>query len=237
MDIGFLPPENGTGRGMGYISYVINPKPGLEENSEIRNVALIVFDRGEHIYTNQIDPHDPSQGTDPELEAPVTIDGKRPTSRVIPLPGETATAVFTVSWEGTDTASGIAGYNVYTRTGTETIWSVWQQNKTATSAQFTSTADRTYEFFCTATDNVGYLEQKLPVPEARTYIAPGANTIAGDLNQDGVVDLADVHIITAHRNQPAEECPECDIDGDGTITGLDARKLVIMCTCSRCVCP
>ena len=31
--------------------------------------------------------------------------------------------------------------------------------------------------------------------------------------------------------------PECDIDGDGTITVLDARKLVLLCTCPSCLSP
>jgi len=61
--------------------------------------------------------------------------------------------------------------------------------------------------------------------------------ITGDLDGDGDIDRDDINIIKLHLNQPASVCPECDIDGDGTITGLDARKLVIMCTCSRCLCP
>jgi len=58
----------------------------------------------------------------------------------------------------------------------------------------------------------------------------------GDLNNDGIIDRNDVNIVLSHRNESAQECPECDIDGDGTITVLDARKLITMCTCSRCVC-
>jgi hypothetical protein len=61
-------------------------------------------------------------------------------------------------------------------------------------------------------------------------------TIPGDLDSDGVVNTKDVGIIREHLRRPASECPECDIDGDGTITVLDARKLVNLCTCSRCVC-
>jgi hypothetical protein len=60
--------------------------------------------------------------------------------------------------------------------------------------------------------------------------------IPGDLDGDGIVDRNDVNIIKTHRNQPASVCPECDIDEDGTITVLDARALVGMCTCPRCVC-
>jgi RHS repeat-associated protein len=70
---GFLPPEDGTGRGMGYVSYVIDPKSGLPNGTEIRNVALISFDGQPHIATNQVDPHDPSKGTDPTKEALNTI--------------------------------------------------------------------------------------------------------------------------------------------------------------------
>ena len=58
--------------------------------------------------------------------------------------------------------------------------------------------------------------------------------ILGDLDTDGDVDRDDLNILLTYRNQPASACPECDIDGDGVITVLDARKLVLMCTRSRC---
>lgn len=65
----------------------------------------------------------------------------------------------------------------------------------------------------------------------------GEEPALGDVNGDNVVDMADLNIILSHRNQPAGICPECDLDGDGMITALDARKLVLLCTCPRCVCP
>ncbi len=45
VDIGMLPPENGTGRGYGHLSYVIRATDGLVTGTEIRNVAWITFDR------------------------------------------------------------------------------------------------------------------------------------------------------------------------------------------------
>ena len=41
---GFLPPEDGTGRGQGYFSYTVQPKAGLPTGTQIRNVALVTFD-------------------------------------------------------------------------------------------------------------------------------------------------------------------------------------------------
>jgi len=49
------------------------------------------------------------------------------------------------------------------------------------------------------------------------------------------VDRTDLNIILSHRNQPADVCPECDLDGDGMITALDAKKLVQLFTLPRCV--
>ena len=72
-DLGMLPPEDGTGRGMGWFNYTIEAKPGLAAGTEIRNVAYIVFDGQPAIATNEVDPHDPSKGTDPNKECLLTI--------------------------------------------------------------------------------------------------------------------------------------------------------------------
>jgi hypothetical protein len=58
--------------------------------------------------------------------------------------------------------------------------------------------------------------------------------IPGDLDHDGDVDLTDISIIQSYLNKPATACPSCDLDGDGMITALDARKAVLLCTRPRC---
>jgi RHS repeat-associated protein len=69
---GFLPPEDGTGRGMGHVSYMVRPKTGLATGTEIRNIALITFDVNGAIATNQVDPHDPSQSIASASAKPVS---------------------------------------------------------------------------------------------------------------------------------------------------------------------
>jgi hypothetical protein len=59
--------------------------------------------------------------------------------------------------------------------------------------------------------------------------------VRGDMNGDCVVDQVDVNIILDNRNQPASVCPACDLDGDGTITILDARIDAILCTNPGCI--
>jgi len=58
--------------------------------------------------------------------------------------------------------------------------------------------------------------------------------VTGDLDHDGDIDRNDLNVILSYRNQEASQCPECDLDNDGVITVLDARKLVLMCTRPRC---
>ncbi|MCL2303772.1 MAG: hypothetical protein FWC43_00350 [Planctomycetaceae bacterium] len=144
-------------RGMGFLSYVVNTKSGLVTNDTIKSVAKIQFDFDEIIYTNQIDPHDPSKGTDPDKECRLTIDKDTPTSSVIALPEITDTRRFTASWEGNDIGSGIAYYDIYVSVdGGE--YELWQKQTPETSAEFTGQNGKTYAFVSVATDNVGFTE-------------------------------------------------------------------------------
>jgi len=61
--------------------------------------------------------------------------------------------------------------------------------------------------------------------------------IPGDLDKDNDVDRDDLNILLSERGKKVNEstCGEaCDLDQDGIITVIDARKLVLMCTRPRC---
>ena len=82
--------------------------------------------------------------------------------------------------------------------------------------------------------NVVTVSEKL-LPGDTVYLLDA--TLAGDLDGDCDVDTDDINILLADRNLPVESsaCGEaCDLDGDGVITGLDARQLTLMCTLPGC---
>jgi len=156
---GFLPPEDGTGRGMGFLNYTVRTQPNLPTGAQIRNVAYITFDFIETIGTNQRDPHDPSQGTDPELECFSTLDAAAPTSSVGALPTTVTTSDFTVTWSGADEphGSGVAAYSIYVSTNGGP-YTLWLNNTPETQGILTGVDGVTYQFRSAATDNVGNQE-------------------------------------------------------------------------------
>jgi len=172
VDWGFLPPEDGTGRGQGCISYVIEADDGLVTGTEIRNVAWITFDENDPIPTNAVDPHDPGQGTDPNKECVNTVDAGVPTSAVATLPAITTQPDFIVSWAGSDDlgGSGIAYYDVYVRDNTED-YILWLDNTADTSAIYHGENGHTYAFYSVARDNVGHEEAAPLTSDTQTLVS------------------------------------------------------------------
>lgn len=204
VEIGFLPPEDGSGRGKGYVAYVIRPQSGLASGTEIRNVATITFDFGEVIATNQVDPHDPAAGTDPAKEALVTIDASAPVSAVTPLPAQSRTG-FEVSWSGTDTGAGIAAYTVYvSQDGGPFV--PWLSDTSLTTAAYPGSVGHTYGFYVLATDATGHTEPAKTVAEATTTVVY-AVTFAAAANGTLVGSTAQ-HVPAGASTTPVEAVPD-----------------------------
>jgi hypothetical protein len=167
--IGFLPPEDGTGRGQGHVAYTIRAKTGLATGAQLANVGLISFDEEPQIATDQVNDSNPAAGTDPTRECLLTMDTASPVSTVSPLPAVEKTASFVLAWTGSDIGSGIAFYDIYV-SADGGAWTSWQRRTTSTSAQFTGSPGHTYDFYSVATDNVGNQEAAPSSAQASTTV-------------------------------------------------------------------
>ncbi len=170
--VGFLQPEDGTGRGMGHVSFLIRPKPGLPTGTAIRNVATISYDAisgGPTYRTDLSIATDPNSPSDPNKQALVTIDANPPTSAVTNLLAIATNAIFTVSWSGSDVGAGVSSYDVYAQTN-HGPWNLWLASTPATSAIFQGQDGQAYCFYTIAHDGAGNLQTNYTVACTQTMI-------------------------------------------------------------------
>ncbi|MFN3875138.1 MAG: T9SS type A sorting domain-containing protein, partial [Flavobacteriales bacterium] len=143
---GFLPPNVNSPDGEGSVLYSVRPWSTLPSNTAIASTASIVFDLNEPIITNTWSN---------------TTDDQPPTSFV------SASAMvegITLTFTGTDDASGIAYYEVFVSTD----GGPWQLLAASAqhTAQLTGAIGSTYAFYSQAVDSVGNREVKEPIAEA-----------------------------------------------------------------------
>ncbi len=178
--VGFLPPEDGTGRGMGYFSYTVMPVAGLPTGTQIRNVADVSFDEQPIIATDQVSDTDPTQGVDATKQALVTIDAGAPTSSVASLPATESSPSFTVSWSGQDDAgaSGIASYSIYV-SDNGGAFQPWLTDTAHASATYSGQYGHSYGFYSVSTDNVGNVQPTPAGAQATTQVVGLATWTGG----------------------------------------------------------
>ena len=132
----------------------MRPSAGLPTGTQIRNVATITFDINQPIATDLIDPSNVNSGHDTNKQALVTIDASLPASLINPLPATATNTAFSVSWSGSDTGSGLVGYDIYVQTNGGS-WTLWLAGPAATSATFYGQNGMTYGFYSIAHDGAG----------------------------------------------------------------------------------
>ncbi len=140
-DLGLLQPEDGSGRGSGFVSYTIRARDTLPTGTTIPAMASIVFDTNAAIATPAIFN---------------TIDAAAPTASLSPLPTNVGPE-FTLIWSGVDDVggSGIASYDVYGSIDGGLLSPILL-GTTATSAPVQGMPGHSYAFAVVATDRVGH---------------------------------------------------------------------------------
>ncbi|MCY2993353.1 MAG: dockerin type I domain-containing protein, partial [Planctomycetota bacterium] len=225
---GFLPPDNSSGIGEGYVQYTLQPKAGLTTGTTINPQASVVFDTNAPLATPQF---------------PNTIDASPPTSSVAALPATETSPSFLVTWSGADDSggSGIATYTIcVSDNGGE--FQPWLTGTANTSATFPGQNGHNYAFSSLATDNVGH-RQSSPSASATTQVVANpwhnfANPCDVD-GQNGVTPL-DVLIVINYINShpvstslpaaPTSPPPYYDVadgTGDQQVTPLDVLTVII----------
>jgi hypothetical protein len=101
------------------------------------------------------------------------IDTVPPASAMVPLPPETLTVDFPISWSGIDPIGEIEFYTVFVSTDGDGFTPLIERTS-STSAVFPGAVGKTYEFICIATDMAGNAEIKESVPEAVTHVIGGS---------------------------------------------------------------
>lgn len=176
--LGFLLPNDETGRGDGFVSYTVKPLRNVATGTVIDAQARIVFD---------------SEGP---IDTPAifhTLDAGGPSSAVLALPADSEDNSFVVRWAGTDAAGGSAvrDYEVYVSIDGG-AWQLWQLATTDTEALYEGEPGHSYAFYSVARDNAGNVEAAPAEADAEIRVLAQTGSVAGtvfnDIDGDGVRD-------------------------------------------------
>ncbi|MFO1019853.1 MAG: CARDB domain-containing protein [Planctomycetales bacterium] len=158
---GFLPVDDDTGRGEGFVQYTVLPKSGLVSGTKFTQQASIVFDTNAPIVTNTFSN---------------TIDATSPSSAIKSLSPESYSQNVTLNWTGADNqgGSGVAFYDIYV-SDNNGPYVLFLQNTKLTSSVFAGAFGHDYRFYSVATDNVGQRESTPVSPDAHTTLIDHGN--------------------------------------------------------------
>ncbi len=186
---GFLPVDDDTHRGEGFVTYTVYPKSNLTTGTTLVNQASIIFDDNDPLLT-------PSRTN--------TIDAGAPTSTVTALPATTTTTTFTVNWSGNDDAggSGIAFFDIFV-SDNGSPFTPWKSAVSSLSASYTGEVNHSYGFYSVATDNLGHQQSIPAAAQTLTTVVlppPNPNTIKLSAATYTVAESASNVVITLSRS-------------------------------------
>ena len=151
---GFLPPNDSTGKGLGFLEYTIDSKTNLVHGSKIRSQVDVQVDSTLSITT-------PAWMN--------TIDAEKPISKIKSLSAISTDTTIQLIFQGSDSGSGIKYYDLFMSENNSPIRRVGTNIKKDT-IKFTGTNGRTYAFFSMARDSVGNWEDTTHIADATTKI-------------------------------------------------------------------
>lgn len=93
--------------------------------------------------------------------ADLILDRSAPTAQLGPVPAVAVSRVLALSWSGADSGSGVASFDVRSRSAAAGAsafgpWSMWRTGMTATGSSFTAVAGSSYCFAVRAYDAAGH---------------------------------------------------------------------------------
>lgn len=200
MDDGVLPVNDGTGRGIGFLTYTIGLREGLADGTEIANKAVIVFD-----------DNDP-------IETPVyknVTDYTRPEARIVSRTTEDG-LTHTFEVEGSDSGSGVWYYDLYMRRAGSGDWTlVKPQIETETFEYTSATATDGADWAIVAVDRAG-----------NSQTATFLYALAGDADGNGAIDASDVVVIRNYYMDSSVQINKANADVN-VDTSIDAQDAAI----------
>ena len=202
MDDGILPVNDDSGRGTGYLSYSIDLRKGLADGTEIANSAVIVFDDNEPIPT-------PVWTNITDYTLPEAVIAAKELSE----DGLSCTLTF----EGSDSGSGIWYYDLYARAAGAERWElVRSQIEDDTFVYESAVSLANTDFAVIATDRAGNRQSDAVI-----------NGLAGDADGNGEVDATDVVVTRNYYMDPTTQIilRNADVTVDGEVDAQDATVI------------
>jgi streptogramin lyase len=151
---GFLPPNDSTANGQGFVSYSVDIKENLPHNTKIINKADIALNsktkESTNIWIN-------------------TIDAIKPKSKIKALPSISTDTIVKLIIEGSDVGSGAELYDIYVSENNSSFKPLYKGIRRDTVI-FIGKNSKTYGFFSQARDYVGNWEDTTHIADATIKI-------------------------------------------------------------------